>query len=104
MFFFQFLFFIVFYLFIIIGCGLEKIEFEDESITLFENETRVLKYREVGLKRINEQVFFSSDDEEIVKVTEGGRVVGKGVGEAKVSAFSSYNVEIKDMISIRVTN
>ena len=101
---FQFLFIIVFYLFIIIGCGLENIEFEETNITLFEGESRVLRYREIGLKRINEQVFFRSDDEEVVRVTEGGKVIGKGVGEVEVSAFSSYDVGIEGTINIRVTN
>ena len=90
--------------FLIIGCTLVNIEFEQDKIELFKGQTLLLDYQETGLKRFDEVVVFKSDDVNVAVVSSGGRVVGTNVGETLIKAFSSINVEITDSVMIRVTN
>ena len=97
-------------LFVLIGCGEEKQEEVKPtavSVTSANTTVEVGKYivlvASVSPKGANQKVSWASSDESVATVTSAGRVTGKAVGTATITATSEEDKKLSGSIVITVT-
>ena len=91
----------------LIGCGEEKEATKPTGIVITGTKTvNVGNYVDlkanVSPKEASQKVSWSSNDENIAEVSDKGRVTGKNVGNATITATSQEDAKIKGTIIITV--
>lgn len=95
-------------LFVLIGCGGTEESVKPTSVTVSSTKTSVEignfidLTSQVNPKEANQSVKWSSSDESIATVSNKGRVIGKAVGTAVITAASVEDEKVKGTISITV--
>ena len=94
-------------LFLLIGCGEEETSTKPTGIVITGTKTvNVGNYVDlkanVSPKEASQKVSWSSNDENVAEVSDKGRVTGKNVGSATITATSQEDTKIKGTIIITV--
>ena len=89
---------------VLASCGISTITVAEADLKIGIGQKFALTVNTLGMRNIGEEVYFSSDDTNIVLVDEVGNIYARNAGKAKINIFSSYRYNISTNVEVTVTN